>query len=426
MAGDLPKGIRLLPSGNYQARVTVGGQAAEYSSPLLSDAKNWLDEQRVAAKKGQWRNPDLGKTRLRDWHVKWRAGRMVVKHTMKCDDSTWNRWIEPKWGDHTLGELERSRQDIKEWVRTLKDGGVGPSTILSAGIMLGKMLEEAKEAGYIAENPARKLDLPTPPMKPPFFWTHEEAAAIIGEIPEPYRDMIDWDMHAGPRFEELGGLLVDCVNPKLRMVQIVRVAVDGELREYPKSKKSYRSVPVPDHLIESFVEAARDRAPGDPLWPSPGGRFLNLQNFRDRVFTPAVERARTCSCRPFDVDAAVRLALAVWKCPVGRHHWKGAPQCDCRPADMAAFTEQAVAAWRCPVEKHKVRKGGPHDCRHTAASWLAMASVDIHRIQDLLGHERIETTRRYMHLDPSRHEEIRDVWGAGGLTGRPAVRVESP
>jgi integrase/recombinase XerC len=43
---------------------------------------------------------------------------------------------------------------------------------------------------------------------------------------------------------------------------------------------------------------------------------------------------------------------------------------------------------------------GPHLLRHTYASWLAMAGVDMYRIQMLLGHKDAATTQRYAHLAP--------------------------
>ena len=41
-----------------------------------------------------------------------------------------------------------------------------------------------------------------------------------------------------------------------------------------------------------------------------------------------------------------------------------------------------------------------HDPRHTAASFMAMAGVDLMSIKQILGHKTIQMTLRYSHLSP--------------------------
>ena len=43
---------------------------------------------------------------------------------------------------------------------------------------------------------------------------------------------------------------------------------------------------------------------------------------------------------------------------------------------------------------------GPHVMRHTFASRLVMAGVDLRTVQELMGHKTIEMTMRYSHLSP--------------------------
>jgi integrase len=43
----------------------------------------------------------------------------------------------------------------------------------------------------------------------------------------------------------------------------------------------------------------------------------------------------------------------------------------------------------------------PHACRHTCASRLVQAGVDLYTVKEILGHSTIKVTERYAHLSPT-------------------------
>ena len=67
-----------------------------------------------------------------------------------------------------------------------------------------------------------------------------------------------------------------------------------------------------------------------------------------------------------------------------------------QPWNLSALTE----ALRRVSQRAGIPVIGPHVLRHTFASRLVMAGVDIRTVQELMGHKDIKMTLRYTHLSP--------------------------
>lgn len=56
------------------------------------------------------------------------------------------------------------------------------------------------------------------------------------------------------------------------------------------------------------------------------------------------------------------------------------------------------SAWRDAIERAKIKNFKFHDLRHCCASYMAQAGADLSVIAEVLGHRKLDMTRRYAHL----------------------------
>jgi integrase len=66
----------------------------------------------------------------------------------------------------------------------------------------------------------------------------------------------------------------------------------------------------------------------------------------------------------------------------------------------------ATTAWTAARRRAKVVDLRWHDLRHTAASRMVAAGADISEVKEILGHENIATTARYIHASADRLREV--------------------
>jgi len=70
------------------------------------------------------------------------------------------------------------------------------------------------------------------------------------------------------------------------------------------------------------------------------------------------------------------------------------------------------------------RRVTPHTLRHTYATRMLRAGLDVREVQELLGHADVGTTQIYCHVDPARlAERVREAGNEGGPAGPATGRI---
>jgi integrase len=205
----------------------------------------------------------------------------------------------------------------------------------------------------VTVNPFADLELPKIEPGALEFYEHAEAAALYeaaGALAGPQvRALIELGMDVGPRPGEMYGLHGHRVDWLRGRLEVVDVMTRRGLREYPKSRKSHRVVPVPPATLEAMSVLMAGRSRDALVFTTAADGPLDDVNFRNRLWYPAITAAG-------------------------------------------------------------VRRFPPRIMRHTAASWLVMDGVPPYNVQALLGHESFATTQRYAHLAPDAHSRVMESW----------------
>lgn len=363
--------IRKLPSGKWQATVRgADGRKHTTTHKLKSAARAWATQQENRFRQGDVRDPRAGDIRVGDWYARYAAASGIEAITAAKNRSLWETHCKPKWAAYRMSAI--TRMEAQGWVgelrqtklaryrgRNVADGEDVPTlsaaTIADVVHIMSALYRAAmkEHPPVVLANPFAELDLPAIEPRPIEFYEPDEAAALYAAIEQlsgpKWRTLAELGMDVGLRPGEIFGLHGHRVDWLRGRLTVIDVMTRQGLRQWPKSKKSHRTVPVPPNTMKGMSAAMTGRPRESLVFTAPEGGPVTDQHFRSRIWYPAIKAAG-------------------------------------------------------------VRRFPPRIMRHTAASWLVQDGVPLYDVQALLGHEDYATTQRYAHLAPDAHDKVIESW----------------
>lgn len=253
------------------------------------------------------------------------------------------RNLKERLGPRILGEIKPF--DIEQLLKSLRCEGRSDSYLAQCRGMLHQIFHKAEANDLVKKNPVSFADKMRSrgPVKRKEAFTAEEVKLLMDKLPEDRMGLsIRLLLGTGMRSQELLALEPKHIAEDGSVIQIRQAInmVKGTVTVgQPKSRDSYRDVPVPQNL-------------------------------------------RWCAVRLRNTDMKY-----IWE--VGK---KDQP---CNPSYFRNKFKAAIG------EVEGVRVLTPHSCRHTYVSQLQALGVDLPTIQSIVGHADIEMTQHYLHVQDS-------------------------
>ena len=344
-AGESRYEVRLRgPDGRERSRTFRTKKLAEsYEREMLGlrDRAGWVD-------------PRASRITLAEWVEEWSTGLHDLRPSSRriyLDNLRLH--VLPPLGSIPLNRLDKTV--LRDWLADLTNSRLRPATVHQIYRALRRVLGAAVQNDILPRNPLDGLKPPRVEQQEMRFLNPQEVSRLADAIDTRYRAFVIVGAYCGLRLGELAGLRRHRVDVPGRHLQVVEQLGRDDLGRWrlqpPKTKSSQRSLVLPVVVAEELADHldtwAEPRSTGF-VFTAPDGGHIDPDNFRSRIWTPAVA-------------AAALDGLRI------------------------------------------------HDLRHTTASLAIGAGADVKLLQTMLGHaSAVMTLDRYGHLIPGRGQDVAD------------------
>jgi len=277
------------------------GRQRKRTFPRRVDAERFLTTVEHGILSGAYVDPAAGKVTFGEYAEQWRAGQVHRATTVAHVETMLRRHAYPVLGSRPLSGIRPS--EVQAWVKRLStevDGrrALSPATVGVAHGLVAAVFKAAVRDRKVTTSPCEGTKLPKREPHKVVPLTTETVHALTAAVPERYRALVVLAAGTGLRQGEAFGLSIDRVDFLRRTLtvdrQLVLLPGRAPFHAPPKTGASYRTVPLPQVVLEALAEHVRTFPvePGGLLFTTAAGAPLRRTGFSASVWRPATEEAR--------------------------------------------------------------------------------------------------------------------------------------
>ena len=210
--------------------------------------------------------------------------------TLADYSSVYRRHLGPALGATPLSAIDGAT--VARFVIAATAAGVRPKRLSNVLVPLRACLRWHHRIGALARDPTPWFEPPVSAADERRILTPLQIERLLAELPANHRPFVAFAAYVGTRAGEQRALTWPDIDLDARTARIDKTYYRGQLQRSTKTGHD-RTVPIPVHIATMLAEW-RPCCPASPqelVFPGAGGRPLDLDTFRSRVFRPALLRA---------------------------------------------------------------------------------------------------------------------------------------
>lgn len=269
------------------------------------DAEEFARSVETDIRRGDYLDPAAGKVTLNEWADEWFGTiRHLKPKTREGYEGILRKHVLPRLGRRSLASVKPI--DIRRFVSELVDAGYSPSRVRQVRHLLGMLFAAAVENGAIATSPVSGIKIPREQRRDMQVLTPNQVAALAEAVPARFKALVYLLAYGGLRWGEAAALRRSRVNLLRSRVEVSESVSETSTGLHYGATKTYqsRTVALPAFLKDMLAEHLRVYVDNDPnalVFTTEAGAPLRNNNWRSRVWTPALQEARLPSVRIHDL-----------------------------------------------------------------------------------------------------------------------------